>query len=390
MAAKQKKVTVKTIRENRGKDMSPLWDGHENWSLSDFKKTYYDAMNYYNIETSPKDVKSIVLRWMNSNDFDPIITSAFKKTKDWRCPTTMSSLIKCLSRGMPEAREDFNQGRNMKDWLVNKINQIIEDGKLDYVEDDEPEQKPIANIQDRIYEISLSLCDEIEQHIDNFTTSPDTWDPKDLKIASIFKIKNVKSSHAKIIKEHYAKTLAELEELASGEVDEQLKEAYKCYSKRHTKKMIEFLKELDNVCATIINDAITIKKPRVKKPVSKEKVVEKLNYKKLDEKLNLTSISPTNLVGAKEVWIFDTKTRKLYQYFASENDGPISVKGSALIGFDENKSIGKTLLKPMDELAKFRVASSALLKKFMENVNTLEIKASGKITEHQIILKTVS
>ena len=275
MAAKTRKsVTVNTIRENRGKDLSPVWDGHEDWPLTQFQKTYYDAMNYYNIETSPKDVKGIVLRWMISTGVDSETLALFKKTKDWRCPTTMSSIIKCLARGMPEMRQDFNQGRNMKEWVLNKIQQIIEDGKNDYIEVEEPEQKPVVHIQDRVYEISLSLCDEIEQHIDNFSISPDTWDNKALKISRLFAMKNVKSAHAKIIQEHYAKLLAELEELSGGEVDEQLREAYKRYSKKHTNKLVDFLKELDAACTQIINDAVIVRKPRAKKPIDKDKLVD--------------------------------------------------------------------------------------------------------------------
>jgi len=49
---------------------------------------------------------------------------------------------------------------------------------------------------------------------------------KHLKCLTCSKGKEVKAAHARIIKGFYERDLAELEELASGKADEQLREGY--------------------------------------------------------------------------------------------------------------------------------------------------------------------
>lgn len=388
---KKSKTTLDSIRENRGKDLSPQWEGHETWTAEQFRRNYYASMNFYNLATSPKDVKPIVVKWMTNDGFSTLELTKFKRTKDWRCSTTMSSIARCLMRGMPNIREDFNQGRDTRMWLVNKINQIIEDGQNDYLDDETTEKVAAAPAPDRTYEQSLAMCDDIETYIDKFILSPEKWDPKALKIINILKTKNAKAAHAKVIKDYYSKTYNELEELASGNADEELRENYNCYSRKNIRKLIEFYKEINAACDMIMDEAKVARKPRVSKPIVKEKLVEKVKYKKSDDNLKVVSISPMNLIGAKEAWIFDTKTRKLYKYIANEADSNgLSIKGTALIGFDEDKSIGKTLRNPADQLLQFKNAGKIALRTFMDDIKTLGIKASGKINEHQIILKVAT
>ena len=50
-------------------------------------------------------------------DTDSII-AAFKKTKDWRCHTTLGAIAACLIKGMPAQRDDFNQGRDTVEWQL--------------------------------------------------------------------------------------------------------------------------------------------------------------------------------------------------------------------------------------------------------------------------------
>lgn len=387
MATKTKKTTLHTIRENRGKDLSPSWENHEKMSATQFVKNYHTAMQFYNLEIPNKDIKPTVLKWMTRNNVDSNIIAKFKKVKDWRCVSSMSSIALCLMKGMPEYREDFNNGRNTKNWLLDKINQVIEDGELDYTTEEEfgnnTPVKPVVNIQERLRDISLIMCDDIESYIDKFITNPEKWSPKGINIVNLLKTNGVKSAHARIIKEFYSRSLNEIASLFGTEVDEDLKENYSCYTKKQLRNLLEFYQSIDSACNMLIEKA---KVEKVKKPVSKDKIVEKLKYKKEDENLKLVSISPVAIIGATVLWTFDTRTKKLYQYIAAEHQ-TLSVKGSEIVGFDIDKSIGKTIRKPIEELTKFKNAGKVALRTFMDSINTLEIKGTGKVTEHQLILK---
>ena len=107
------------------------------------------------------------------------------------------------------------------------------------------------------------------------------------------------------------------------------------------------------------------------------------------EALNLISIDPVDIIGSSTLWCVDVKTRKLYQYIAHPINGPLNVNGSIVVGFDEKKSIGKTLKDMPVQLASFKKASKKALESFMDGLTTMEIMANGKITSNQVILKVL-
>jgi hypothetical protein len=125
--------------------------------------------------------------------------------------------------------------------------------------------------------------------------------------------------------------------------------------------------------------------PRVKKPVSQEKVIAKIKYKKDDAALGIVSVNPIQMVGAKEVWLYNTKTRKITQYKALDDRG-LSVKGASLLDFSP-ESAEKTLRKPVEALADFKKASKVKLRTFMKDIPTVDTRPGGKLNEHHIILR---
>jgi hypothetical protein len=144
----------------------------------------------------------------------------------------------------------------------------------------------------------------------------------------------------------------------------------------------------------ILNDIIqyrgvkrATKKVRAPKSVSKEKLVSKLKFAKEDKVLRLVSISPAEIVGAQELWCYNVKTRKLGKYVADSLTGPLNVKGTTIIGYDEAKSVSKTLRKPEDKLKEFAKASKVELRKFMDNIKATEALLNGRISVDVILLK---
>ena len=202
----------------------------------------------------------------------------------------------------------------------------------------------------------------------------------------MLKGKGAKAAHARIIRDFYARDLAELLELASGNADEQLREGYKHRSRKQIKNFIAFLQEIESACNMLMQEAKVNKKPRKVKAVSKDKVVSKLKYKKTDEPLKLVSINPADIIGAKELWIYNTKTRKLGKYVAADFHD-LGVKGTTITGFSETQSICKTIRKPEEKLKEFKSAGKVALRKFLEDINATDTRMNGRINEETILLK---
>ena len=136
---------------------------------------------------------------------------------------------------------------------------------------------------------------------------------------------------------------------------------------------------------------------RKKKALSKEKLIGKIKYKIQDEKLKLVSIDPKDIIGANELWVYNTKNRKIGKYVASNidpkgmaRDGTgLSIKGTTIIGFDEKLSRQKTLRKPEDSLKEFKSAGKVALRKFLDELTTTDTKLNGRVNSDTILLKVI-
>lgn len=378
------------VRAKKGRDFSPKWEGHETWDTNQFLRQFHSAMAWYRLESSAKELKPKVIDWMGRQGCTKEDISAFKKTKDNRCGMTMGAVAACLIKGMPSVRADFNDGRDTAVWLRARINEVIEQGRDDL--DDSEEVVEVKkdvytpSIQERLREVSLGMTEEIETAIEAFQTDPETFDPKAFKVLNLLKAKQAKAAHARIIRDFYARDLAELLELASGKADEQLREGYSHRSKKQIKSFIAFLQEIESACNMLMQEAKVNKKPRAKKAVSKDKLIAKLKYKKSDEPLKLVSINPADIIGAQELWVFNSKTRKLGKYIAAEFQ-ELGIKGTTITGFSEMKSVQKTLRKPAEQLKAFKEAGKVVLRKFLEDINAVDTKMNGRINEEIMLLK---
>ena len=393
--AKKSRITKKQVTAHRTravKDHSPVWEGCETWDADTFHRFFKRAMDYYRLESDIKSYKPAVVKWMETVGCTKADITAFKKVKDSRVGTTMGAVACCLNRGMTPQRADFNNGRDTAAWLRAEIVKVIAAGKDDI---DEVEAKALEaakpavytpSIQERVRDAAYRMTEEIENAIESFQTDAENFDPKAFKMLNMLKAVEAKAAHARIIKEFYSKDLAELEELASGNGDDQLKEGYSHRSRKQIKNLIIFYQEIMAACTMLAQEAKVNRAPRAKKAVPAEKIVSKMKYKKTDEPLKLVSVNPADILGAGELWIFNTKTRKLGKYVAAEFN-TLGVKGTTITGFNENTSVQKTIRKPEEKLKEFKAAGKVQLRKFLDEINATDTKMNGRINEDTILLR---
>lgn len=386
---KAKKVVVKSTTSKTKRDTSPNWEGSESWDIDKFYAHFHNSSLYYRSEYGGKELKPQVIKWLTQKGVDKSIITSFKRTKDWRSHLTMGTVASCLLRGMPEQRADFNNGKNTAEWLLAEVKKVIDSGDFNVEEATQDTAKTTTiqpSIQDRLREVALSMTEDIESAIESWQTDPESFEPKAFKVLNLLKGKDAKAAHARVIRDQYAGNLAELEELSSGSADEQLREAYSHRSKKHIRKLIDFYNEINSACNMLMQESKVNRKPRAKKIVPADKIVAKLKYKKTDEPLKLVSINPADIIGSKELWIYNTKTRKLGKYVAADFS-ELGVKGTTITGFSENLSIQKTLRKPADQLKEFKTAGKVALRKFLDEIKATDTKMNGRINEETILLK---
>lgn len=375
--------------------MSPKWDGADEWDADKFTGHFRKSMEWYRLESSVKDLKPKLVEWMNTNGYAKSDSDAIRKTKDKYFNGTMVGIAACLVKGMPEIHVGFNQGRDTAVWLRKEIEKVLKEGALDRDDDEDvPKiEKPVVyvpnvpNIQERLREAAGVMSEELDAAIDAWIMDPETFDPKAFKIVSLLRGKGAKAAHARYIKTFFTRGQGELLELASGNADEQLREAYKHNSRKNVNKLIAFYESIMDACDQIAAEAKVMKKPRAKKVKPAEDLVKKLKFCIKDDKLGIVSVPPAQVIGAQGVAVFNVKTRKI-GYYISKTSAGLGVKGTSLTDFSE-KSFQKTLRKPPEQLKEFKEQNTQKRFEtwFAKSVKTTETVLNGRFNEDTVILK---
>lgn len=198
-----------------------------------------------------------------------------------------------------------------------------------------------------------------------------------------FNDNEVKPIHANHIAEYFqnrAKNL--LEDLK----DKEIAEAYHPDRAKAALKVMTAIVQDARKLAQNVNKA---RRPRKKKAIAAEKLVAKLNYKENDDTFKIKSISPESVLGTQQLWVFNTKTRRLSFYVAADSGG-LMVKGSSLKNFDEKASFSKTLRKPELTLEIVLNGGKIALRKVMDGIRGKSYKINGRINKDTILLRAVN
>ena len=102
--------------------------------------------------------------------------------------------------------------------------------------------------------------------------------------------------------------------------------------------------------------------------------------------MKIVSINPADIIGASELWVYNNETRKLGKYVAASYQ-TLGIKGTSITGFDEDKSVSKTLRKPDEQLKDFAKAGKIILCTFLNDIKAVEVKLNGRIGTDTLLLR---
>ena len=146
-----------------------------------------------------------------------------------------------------------------------------------------------------------------------------------------------------------------------------------------------YMKLIDD-CERFADVAKKQKAPRRKKAVPVEKKLKNLKFQPESKEYKLVSIKPEKIIGAGELWIFNTKYRTLTAFYAADAHG-LEVKGTTIENYDADKSktyrIGR---KTEQHVATALKGAKRAVSKMLE-----ELKTAGfqhRINENTILLRT--
>jgi len=363
--------------------------------------SWQKAKWYVHYELEGREWGNAVREYIKNNLTRPEIT-AINALPDWKVSAYSHWALTAywLTKQLPVPLEYLN---GFKKFLGN----LVEEGRavLQVRKKEEKAKRPVevVTIQDRIAEQAQAATEAIEEWLDGFLIDKNSFDPKGFDFTAHFSNFKISQAHARKILNWYQgeleeaklivnkptpQQIAKIKDPLEKDHAEQIREGYAHLTKKDAQTYLTALETLAGACMLVIDASKATRKPRVKKAPSKEKVVANLKYKASDDKYQIASVNPIELIEATEIWVFNTKTRKLGKYVAAEDAKVMTVKGSTIIGYDETKSIQKTLRKPEETLKEFKAAGKIKLRKFLEEIKTTDTKLSGRLNLDTVILKT--
>ena len=334
-----------------------------------------NAFNWYNYVCDADKSKEFVTEYLKFIKYDKDSIKKLPRAKGLPLNTGWMARILLNGGSLPDGYQD-----RMMERIEAALKSVID---IEVEEIVAAAPKNVVSIQERVNNKASELIGDLEEQIDIFLKEG----KNPFNITNWLRDKQIKPQIAQKIADYYKPLYAELFDAYSGK-DDQLKEAYSYLKKIQLKSYMEFVRSF--VAAAEVSTVVekAVRKPRKKKLKPVATVVAKVKYKVEDTEFKVVSIKPAEIVGAQQLWVFNTKYRDLTVYNAMGSAG-LTVKGTTIIGFDEKTSITKKLRKPEVQLKVVKDGGKIALRKLMENVKCKPKTANGRLNTEVIILKAI-
>lgn len=272
--------------------------------------------------------------------------------------------------------------------VLNEKNQAWFNDEIEKIKDklNTPEEEPVektgvvVSIQTHIKRRASECIAELENQIDNILLN-NTVTPA----YSVLVAEDTKGMYTKYIIEHFKQQRTAYDEVLNTD-DPFVKEAYSNLSKTTIKKIISYCDSIIVDATKIAGESLQTRKPRKRKAKTAEQLVSKLIYCKEFADLKLQSVEPKLIIGATQLWVYNTKTRKLGCYVAEDASGFV-IKGTTLQGFSESKSLQKKLRKPEVTIPEILKGGKVYLRNALAEIKAVETPLTGRFNSDTILVK---
>lgn len=354
----------------------PEWDDMDKLTPEQHMRRWQSGKYFYYYHHDAKEMRPFIVE-LYGKDWTKKQHKDFSKVRDNLVSPHLGAICKMVLDGArwPEGS---------KEWTDKKIAKILEIGAGEADPDSTKEEpKKVINIQDRLQEIREETIGDLECIEDEFIR---TRKMPNVNIMTWLRQKNVPQQIIPAMIDFYAERLAFMMEVKAGR-DAQLKEGFAHLKKKDIDTWIKWYNDIITDLDGYKRVKVAARKPRMRKPQPPEKLARKMKYQKDFPELNLTSVHPKEIVNATVVWVYNTKTRKLGKYVASEQDKSMTVKGSTILGWDPKLSVAKTLRKPKEQLKEFENSGKVQLRTFLDKIKATEVKLNGRTNDQTIIVR---
>jgi hypothetical protein len=344
----------------------------------EYRKNILETLRHYGYFYEKKSYVSWSIEWIKANR--PSDLKTFKASEDWRISATLAGLMKMQLMGAELEQSDI-------DFIENSVERILRIGKINIenaVEEVEEDKEPVKrkNPSELLKEKTLNIMGEIEGFIDDYLDG--TLDKK-FSLYTHLKTIDAAAQTARDIAKFYKEMEAELIELTVTK-DAELVEGYNNLSTKEQKGLLKLISGFVSDAEKFVLSKKANRKPRAKKATPATKQVAKVVYQKECADFKISSTSPAYIVGATEVYLFNTKTRVI-KYLVTDNKDGFIVSGTTVKNYDEELSFKKKLRKPEETIDSINKVTKLRALKALKALKTKASPTDGRINADTVILK---
>jgi hypothetical protein len=330
-------------------------------SDSDFGK----RLNWYHYMCDKEDARQYLKDWLITQKMTGVLFKKIDSIPDAWIPFGSAWRARIASRGTQLTLEQNNKIlADIKYGIAKGAKELV----LDKVEG--------PSIQDRVKERVSNIIGDIEE----------MWD-SDVAVINLYEWlqKNaIPAAHVTKIISYYKPLESEYEAAVFG--DPEVLEGYRQYTKPQIKARYARIHKMIEDAEKYAGVTKKLRKPRKTKAPSATKILQHFKYQKESNEHKVASVSPESILGAQELWVFNSKYKVLSVFIAKDRAG-LGVNRQAITNYDETTSKSMRIGRKTDEhLNKVISSGKIILRKL---ATEMDLPITARLNEATILLKVV-
>ena len=320
------------------------------------------ALTWYNYMTENEEARQYIKDYFKT---DKLMQNIVDRIPESKIPLTAAWLCRIAT----------NQNRDLEpnEWV--RVNNDIKVAVGHYVEEKHKKVVDKPSIQERVKEKLSDIIGDIEVLLDvGEKFNMYEWLQKN----------EIPAMYATKIVDFYQPLMDEYLTVLNGD-----KEGYEKYTKKQMLNKQQILSDLLNDCRRFSGNVKKARTPRKKKAPSVDKLLKFFTYQKESNEYKLQSVDPATIIGAQELWTFDSKYNKL-TVFRARGPAGLSISRTAISGFDVDSTLTKRIGRNTEEtLKKVLSGGKITLRKLMDEIKSEPTAFTDRINKTSILLKVV-
>lgn len=343
--------------------------------ISDVYSTIFARLlNWYSANRDRKDSIKYTKEYVKKND--PAKLELLDNLGDYDYTITFGWVARIATRGGTLSPEHSDRLREYLDKLYTNANAKIQNAGASPIS-----KKKVVDIQEAMRQKIDEAIGELEVELDGVF-----FDNKQLNLYDYMRARQMPAAYVEDIRTWAKQYLSMYLDVLKNE--DQMQEAYSNFTRKQQKDLAKMFYSFIEDCDKYEVFKKANRKPRAVREKTPAQQVKGIKYKIEDTELGIRSVSPAEMIGASQVWLYNTKTKKLSRYTSDSTKG-ILAKGSAIQNWDPENSKQKTLRKPEETLKEVLNAGKVKLRTLLEGLKTKDQNVNGRINADTIILRVI-